>query len=123
MQEHIYEHQDQQYQQQYHRYQTPTDNTARQITDLEKLYNKEKKFGGRLYNILNSKLRIFYNNCTRIGLLKTMYSIALLTMFKEQASSYYYDQLSRKEYDFEFMIFKLKAHFDTDENRQEYMTE
>ena len=34
------------------------------LTELTKLYSdQEKKFGGEMYNILNSKLRIFYDCC------------------------------------------------------------
>jgi hypothetical protein len=106
-----------------HQYQTQHDSTSKRITDLEKLYNEEKKFGGGLYDILDSKIKIFHDNCTRIGLPKTMYNVALPTMLKGRASDYYYDQLSGRDYDFEYMIFKLKAHFNTDENRQEYMAE
>ncbi|KAH6667382.1 hypothetical protein B0J14DRAFT_642344 [Halenospora varia] len=99
------------------------DSTAKRITDLEKVYNEEKKFGGGLYDVLDSKLKIFYDNCARIGLPNTMHNIALPTMLKGRASDFYYDQLSGKGYDFDYMVFKLKAHFDTDENRQEYMAE
>ena len=35
--------------------------------ELTKLYlNQENKFSGELYNILNLKLRIFYNYCQKV---------------------------------------------------------
>jgi hypothetical protein len=35
-----------------------------------KIYNNDKKkFTGKIYDILNIKLRIFYNCCAKIGLL------------------------------------------------------
>ena len=71
---------------------------------------------------MDSKLRIFYDSCARIGLPHSLYNIAFPTMLKGRASNFYYDQLSGKGYDFDYMVFKIKVHFDTDENRQEYMT-
>ena len=39
------------------------------LTELTKLYSdQEKRFGGELYNILNLKLRIFYNYCQKVRL-------------------------------------------------------
>jgi len=39
------------------------------LTELIKLYSdQEKKFSGELYNILNLKLRIFYNYCQKVGI-------------------------------------------------------
>jgi len=98
------------------------DSAARKIIDLEKVYNEEKKFGGSLYDVLDSKLKVFYDNCARISLDQGLYNVALPTMLKGRAAEFYYDQLSGKGYDFDYMILKLKVHFDTDENRQEYMT-
>jgi len=37
-----------------------------------KIYNNDKKkFIGKIYDILNTKLRIFYNYCVKVGLLNT----------------------------------------------------
>jgi hypothetical protein len=33
---------------------------AKALTDLSKLYSNKAKFGGEMYNILDTKLKIFY---------------------------------------------------------------
>ena len=39
------------------------------LIELTKLYNNEKKYKKKLYNILNIKLKIFYNNYNKINLI------------------------------------------------------
>jgi hypothetical protein len=67
------------------------------LTELTKLYSdQEKKFGGELYDILNSKLRIFYDCCQKVGLEPDQYHNAYSVMLKGRASTFYYDRLGRK---------------------------
>jgi hypothetical protein len=49
-----------------------TDNLpTKLLTDLMKIYNNDdKKYGGEEYNILDIKLQIFYDCCSKIGLLE-----------------------------------------------------
>ena len=43
---------------------TPLGGTLKMLIEFMKLYSdQKKKFDGELYNILNLKLRIFYNYC------------------------------------------------------------
>jgi len=42
---------------------------TKMLTKLTKLYNDEKKYERKLYNILNAKLKIFYNNYNKIDLI------------------------------------------------------
>jgi hypothetical protein len=44
-------------------------------------------------------------------------------MLKDSASDYYYDSIIGKTTDFHTMIAMTKAHFETEENRQMYLTE
>ena len=44
-------------------------------------------------------------------------------MLKGQASTFYYNYLAGKEYDFNCIIYKLKYHFKTKENKQQYILE
>ena len=37
--------------------------------EFTKLYNNKKKYEEKLYNILNAKLKIFYNNYNKISLM------------------------------------------------------
>ena len=44
-------------------------------------------------------------------------------MLKGRASTFYYDRLAGKGYDFDRMVYKLRCHFKTEENKQQYMLE
>jgi hypothetical protein len=44
-------------------------------------------------------------------------------MLKGQASTFYYNYLAGKGYDFDCMIYKLKYHFEIKENKQQYILE
>jgi hypothetical protein len=70
-----------------------------------------------MYDILNIKLRIFYNYCAKIGLSDTQYYNAFLIMLKGRAITFYYNNLSGKGYNFKNIILKTKIHFETEENR------
>jgi hypothetical protein len=90
---------------------------------LIKIYNNdEKKFTGEMYDIFNTKLRVFYDYCIKIGLLNIQYYNAFLVMLKRRAAIFYYDNLSGKGYSFKDMIIKTKTHFETEENRQLYLS-
>jgi hypothetical protein len=83
-----------------------------------KIYNNdEKKFIGEMYDILDIKLRVFYDCCAKVGLLNIQYYNAFSVMFKGRAATFYYNNLSGKGYDFENIIIKTKIYFETEENR------
>ena len=42
-------------------------------------------------------------------------------MLKGRASTFYYNRLAGKGYDFDRIIYKLKCHFKTEENKQQYI--
>ena len=44
-------------------------------------------------------------------------------MLKGQASTFYYDCLAGKGYDFNYIIYKLRCHFKIEENKQQYILE
>ena len=44
-------------------------------------------------------------------------------MLKGQASTFYYNCLIEKEYNFNRIIYKSKYHFKTEENKQQYILE
>ncbi|RKF75599.1 integrase and RNaseH domain-containing protein [Golovinomyces cichoracearum] len=82
-------------------YNTPLDpTTSKMLADLIKMYNDDRKnFRGKLFDILDNKLRVFFDNCQKIGLpseqLSNVYSIIL----KHKAADFYYKnpEKSRKE--------------------------
>jgi hypothetical protein len=101
-----------------------SDTPAKLLTDLMKIYsNDDKKYGGEEYNILDVKLQVFYDCCSKIGLPETQYHNAYSVMLKERASNFYYDKLAGRSHDFQTMIDLTKAHFETEENDQKYLSE
>ena len=44
-------------------------------------------------------------------------------MLKGQTSTFYYNYLAEKGYNFDYIIYKLKYHFKTEENKQQYISE
>ena len=44
-------------------------------------------------------------------------------MLKGQTSTFYYNYLVRKGYNFDCIIYKSKCHFKTEENKQQYILE
>ena len=89
------------------------------LIEFIKLYlDQEKRFGGELYNILNSKLHIFYNYCQKVGLEPNQYYNAYSVMLKGHTSIFYYNRLVRKGYNFNQIIYEIRCHFETEENKQ-----
>ena len=44
-------------------------------------------------------------------------------MLKGQTSTFYYNYLAGKGYNFDHIIYKLRYHFKTEENKQQYILE
>jgi hypothetical protein len=76
-----------------------------------------------MYDILDIKLRIFYNCCIKVGLSNIQYYNAFSVMLKGRAAIFYYNNLFNKGYSFKDMILKTKIHFETEKNRQLYLSE
>ncbi|HEY2455482.1 MAG TPA: hypothetical protein VGI71_23255 [Scandinavium sp.] len=99
------------------------DNTPRLLTDLTKLYNDDKRFGGELYDIFDSKYKIFCDDCTKIGLPEYEWHKSFSTMLKGRAAMYYYDRMAGYDFPLSTMTQMMKDHFHTEENRQFYLSE
>jgi hypothetical protein len=97
---------------------------SRLIIDLFKLYQSDdKKYTGELYDILDIKLRVFYDCCKKVGLQKDQYYDVFSAMLKDRASDFYYDSIIGKTTDFDTIVAMTRTHFKTEENRQVYLTE
>jgi hypothetical protein len=58
-----------------------------------------------------------------VGLEEGQRHNAYSVMLKGRASAFYYDRLSGKGFDFQRMIFETRCHFETEENKQQYLSE
>jgi hypothetical protein len=70
-----------------------------------------------MYDIFNIKLRVFYNYYIKVGLPDTQYYNVFSVMLKGRAATFYYDNLSGKNYNFKNIILKIKIHFEIEKNR------
>ena len=83
----------------------------------------DKKYRGEEYDILDVKLQVFYDCCTKVGLAESQFHLAYSIMLKGRASAFYFDKISGRSYDFARMVEMTKTHFETEERRQKYLTE
>ena len=88
-----------------------------------KVYKDDKKYGGGEYDILDVKLQIFFDYCGKIGLEERQFHLAFFTMLKDKASDFYYDKIAERSYDFRTMVDLMRSYFETEENRQKYLSE
>ena len=89
-----------------------------------KIYNNNnKKYRGEEYNILDIKLQVFYNYCTKVRLLDNQFHLVFSIILKSQASTFYYNKISRRSYDFTIIIEITKTYFETEERYQKYLIE
>ena len=102
--------------------QLPTDEIpSRKVTDLMKIYqDEEKKFGGKLYDMLGAKLQ---DCCNKVGIQRHQFHHAFSVMLKGRAETFYHDHITGKRYDFDTMLRLTRTHFETDKNRQLHMPE
>jgi hypothetical protein len=85
--------------------------------NLFKLYqSNNKKYTKELYNILNIKLRVFYNCYKKVKLQKDQYYNTFSAMLKDRASDFYYNSIIRKTTDFNTIVIIIRTHFKTKKN-------
>lgn len=63
--------------------------------------------------MLGAKLQVFQDCCNKVGIQRRQYHHAFSVMLK----------IAGKRYDFDTMLRLTRTHFETDENRQFYMSE
>ena len=88
-----------------------------------KVYKDDKKYGGGEYDILDVKLQVFFDYCGKIGLEERQFHLVFSTMLKDKASDFYYDKITGRSYDFRTMVDLMRSYFETEENRQKYLSE
>ena len=79
------------------------------LTDLIKVYNDDdKKYSGKKYDVLDTKLQIFYNCCLKISLPNTLYNKAFSIMLRGRASDFYYAEISGRDLKWEVIKYLTK---------------
>ncbi|WQF76847.1 hypothetical protein CDEST_01861 [Colletotrichum destructivum] len=99
--------------------------TARQLTDLTKLYSDDFKYGGEKYEVFERRLMIFRDKCSKVGIAQSQWNGALDIMLRGRALQYYYDYLCdpTKPMDFHSRGVAIQARFETHETQQLYLSE
>ena len=89
-----------------------------------KIYTKDtREYRGEVYDTLNTKLRYFYDCCSKLGVQESQYHLAFSVMLKGRAAKFYFDKVTGRNYSFQKMVQMMQQHFETEENRQRYLTE
>ncbi|KAI6249905.1 hypothetical protein HI914_02027 [Erysiphe necator] len=91
------------------------------ITQISKLWDYGKMYTGEPYDILDDKLRIFFNICKFLKIRPSQFHAVLPRILKGRAESYYLHFIG-PEASFASAYHKLKAHFDTEVNHNTYYT-
>jgi hypothetical protein len=65
------------------------------LTDFAKLYNDDLKFGGNYYDMLDTKLRVFYDLYNKAGIGPGYYYAAYNIMLKGKTQDFYYQHFLR----------------------------
>jgi hypothetical protein len=86
-----------------------------------KLWNKDKRYIGNAYDLLDDKIRLFYNICYHNEIRLSQFAAVFPRIFTKRAKKYYLHYIS-PENDFYSAYMKIKMHFDTNVNHHHYYT-
>jgi hypothetical protein len=95
------------------------------LTELMKVYafSEESKYSGDDYDLLESKILIFYDYCEKVGIRPEDYGSAYSLMLKGRAKDFFFQSITNKSFSFETMYRMTKETFETREKHQRYLTE
>src|ERR1700712_3307066 len=94
---------------------TPPESIGRRLVEPEKMYkgDDESKYGGKLYDLLDTKLQIFINRCRKVQIEERLYHLAFDTMLRQRPLQFFYDNLSTGTLDFPTMLTQMRLQFET----------
>jgi hypothetical protein len=98
--------------------------TFKMLTDLAKLYvDDDLKFGGKFYDVLDQKIKIYKNFYRMAGIPAKGYYKAYSIMLKGKARNFYYYHIDSQGFTFLEMIARTHTYFHIPENHQFYINE
>jgi hypothetical protein len=80
-----------------------------------------KRYTGNAYDLLNDKVRLFYNICYYNKIRPSQFAAVFPRIFTKRAEEYYFHYVS-PENDFYSAYMKIKMHFNTNVNYHHYYT-
>ena len=87
-----------------------------------KIWNKDMNYTGEPYDILDDKIRYFMQTCKAIQILPTQFHGVFPHILSKRAQEYYLHNVD-PSLPFAETYERLKMHFDTEVNRQQYHTD
>ncbi|KAM4062780.1 hypothetical protein HRG_007600 [Hirsutella rhossiliensis] len=89
---------------------------------FSKLWDRKLNYSGDAYDILDDKIRYFLDACLTASIKPSQFHALLSNILTKRAKNFFVHQVSRDS-TFAEMYQKMKQHFDTEVNRQQYHTD
>ena len=90
------------------------------INVFTKMWDREKKYTGKPYDLLDDKLKIFYSICYHADIRPDQFHAVFPRILEGRAQDYYLHFVDQRMDTFLTVYTKLKNHFDTDVNHSHY---
>ncbi|XP_044717271.1 uncharacterized protein HRG_08779 [Hirsutella rhossiliensis] len=89
---------------------------------FSKLWDRKLNYSGDAYDILDDKIRYFLDACLTASIKPSQFHALFSNILTKRAKNFFVHQVSRDS-TFAEMYQKMKQHFDTEVNRQQYHTD
>lgn len=96
---------------------------AATINAFVKMWDRDKKYTGKPYDLLDDKLKIFYSICYHADIGPGQFHAVFPRILDGRAEEYYLHFVDQRMDTFLTAYTKLKNHFDTDVNHSHYYTD
>ncbi|KAF1361880.1 hypothetical protein EJ07DRAFT_164355 [Lizonia empirigonia] len=97
--------------------------SAATINVFVKMWDRDKKYTGKPYDLLDDKLKIFYSICYHADIQPSQFHAVFPRILDGRAEEYYLHFVDQRMDTFSTAYTKLKNHFDTDVNHGHYYTD
>ena len=83
---------------------------------MKTYYNNNNKYNSKLFDILSTKLLVFYNAYTKLKLHRYNYYYAFFIILKKQAAEFYFNNFFNRNFNFDIIISIAKTCFEINKN-------
>lgn len=94
---------------------------GRAITNLMKIYDDKSKYHGSA-DILDTKIMVFYDLCSKVGVRDTDWGSAFSAMLAGDAKEFYYENLMNRKLEFPTIVNLIRENFETQERQTKFMS-
>jgi len=86
---------------------------------LNKLYDDKIRYKAKTFDVFESKFRIFYDSCYKVGILPAYQYYAFSIIFADRAKDYYYRRIlvpgNNEPLALDVIVATVKGHFENQE--------